>query len=58
LLLHSIYHRPNNWDHIPAGRKVPAGESSMWGDYHVLELGVYLSRLAAGKPYLAFFDAR
>ena len=20
LLLHSVYHRPNNWDHIPPGR--------------------------------------
>jgi hypothetical protein len=58
LLLHSIYHRPNNWDHIPAGRKIPCGESSMWGDYHLLELGVYLHRLAgADRPYLTFFDA-
>ena len=32
LLLHSVYHRPNGWDHIPRGRKVPCGESSMWGD--------------------------
>jgi hypothetical protein len=58
LLLHSIYHRPNNWDHIPAGRKIPCGESSMWGDYHLLELGVYLSRLASGGNYLTFFDAK
>lgn len=56
LLLHSIYHRPNRWDHVPKGRKTPAGESSMWGDYHLLELGVYLWRLAAEKNYLAFFD--
>lgn len=56
LLLHSVYHRPNNWDYIPPGRKVPCGESSMWGDYHLLELGVYLDRLAHGKRYLAFFD--
>lgn len=56
LLLHSIYHRPNGWDHIPAGRKVPCGESSMWGDYHLLELGVLLDRLVKGKPYLTFFD--
>ena len=55
LLLHSVYHRPNNWDHIPPGRKVPAGESSMWGDYHLLELGVLIQRLAELKPYLAFF---
>src|SRR5262249_21515896 len=40
LLLHSIYHRPNNWDHIPAGKKIPSGESSLWGDYHLLELAI------------------
>ena len=34
LLLHSVYHRPNGWDHVPAGAKVPRGESSQWGDYH------------------------
>ncbi|MBC8105154.1 MAG: glycosyl hydrolase [Anaerolineae bacterium] len=57
LLLHSIYHRPNNWDHIPERRKIPCGESSMWGDYHFLELGVHLQRLIDGKNYLTFFDA-
>jgi hypothetical protein len=57
LLLHSVYHRPNNWDHIPSGREIPCGESSMWGDYHLLELGVYLHRLARGEKYLAFFDS-
>jgi hypothetical protein len=56
LLLHSVYHRPNGWDHIPEGRKVPCGESSMWGDYHAMELGVMILRLAADKPYYAFFD--
>ena len=56
LLLHSIYHRPNGWDHVPAGRKVPCGESSMWGDYHLLELGLLIQRMAAQKPYLTFFD--
>lgn len=55
LLLHSVYHRPNGWDHIPAGRKVPCGESSMWGDYHAMELGVMILRLAADKPYYTFF---
>jgi hypothetical protein len=58
LLLHSVYHRPNGWDHVPAGRKVPCGESSMWGDYHALELAVYLRRLAANEPYLTFFDVK
>ena len=57
LLLHSVYHRPNNWDHVPAGRKVPCGESSMWGDYHMVELGLLIRRLARGGPYYTFFDA-
>ena len=57
LLLHSIYHRPNGWDHVPAGSKSPHGESSMWGDYHLLELGLLLKRMATGKPYLTFFDS-
>ncbi len=55
LLLHSVYHRPNNWDFIPKGRKVPVGESSMWGDYHLLELSLLVKRMGEGK-YLAFFD--
>jgi hypothetical protein len=58
LLLHSVYHRPNGWDYIPPGRKIPCGESSLWGDYHAAELAVYLQRLADGKkPYLTFFDS-
>lgn len=44
LILHSIYHRPNGWDYIPRGKKIPQGESSMWGDYHAMELAVYLQR--------------
>ncbi|MCC6490638.1 MAG: glycoside hydrolase family 88 protein, partial [Candidatus Hydrogenedentes bacterium] len=56
LLLHSVYHRPNGWDYVPRGKKVPQGESSMWGDYHLMELAVYLKRLAEGGLYLAFFD--
>jgi unsaturated chondroitin disaccharide hydrolase len=55
LLLHSVYHRPNGWDHIPAGRKVPCGESCMWGDYHLRELALLVERLAKGKPYLTFW---
>lgn len=55
LLLHSVYHRPNGWDHVPDGANVPMGESSMWGDYHVMELAVYLKREAEGGPYLTFF---
>lgn len=56
LLLHSVYHRPNGWDHIPPGRKVPCGESSMWGDYHAIELALMIQRIARGEAYCAFFD--
>jgi unsaturated chondroitin disaccharide hydrolase len=56
ILLHSVYHRPNGWDNVPQGQKVPNGESCMWGDYHMVELAVYLKRLAEGGPYLTFFN--
>lgn len=55
LLLHSVYHRPNGWDHVPGGEGVPRGESSMWGDYHARELAVLLWRELKGQPYLTFF---
>ena len=48
LLLHTIYHRPNGWDHVPEGRRIPCGESCQWGDYHALELALLIRRLAAG----------
>lgn len=57
LVLHSQYHRPNGWDHVPAGRKVPFGESTMWGDYHMRELALYVQRLAENAPYMTFFAA-
>ena len=56
LLLHSIYHRPNGWDHIAPGQKVPNGESSMWGDYHLRELALLVLREARREPYLTFFS--
>jgi unsaturated chondroitin disaccharide hydrolase len=56
LLLHSVYHRPNGWDNIPAGQNVPNGESCMWGDYHARELALYIQRLAENKPYLTFWS--
>ena len=56
LILHSIYHRPNGWDYIPAGRKIPCGESSMWGDYHAREVALYVQRIAKNKPYYTFFS--
>jgi unsaturated chondroitin disaccharide hydrolase len=55
LILHSIYHQPNGWDHKPEPDKAAYGESSMWGDYHAMELAVYLQRLIQGGPYLKFF---
>ncbi len=55
LILHSIYHRPRGWDNVPPGRKIPCGESSMWGDYHAREAVLYVDRLAKGNPYLTFF---
>jgi hypothetical protein len=56
LLLHSVYHRPNGWDYIARGQKIPNGESSMWGDYHIRELAPLLLREARGESYLTFFD--
>jgi hypothetical protein len=55
LLLHSVYHRPNGWDHVPKGRRVPCGESSMWGDYPARALALLIRRIARDEPYLAFF---
>ncbi|VGO14570.1 Unsaturated glucuronyl hydrolase [Pontiella desulfatans] len=55
LILHSVYHRPNGWDHIPEGQSVPCGESSMWGDYHAREAALYLQRLANDDPYYKFY---
>ncbi|MEM0915562.1 MAG: glycosyl hydrolase, partial [Planctomycetota bacterium] len=57
-LLHSIYHQPNGWDHTPAGRSVPCDESSMWGDYHLIELANLIARMAQPRkygPYPTFF---
>ncbi len=55
LLLHSVYHRPNGWDYIAPGQKVPNGESSMWGDYHLRELALLILREARGEVYPTFF---
>jgi unsaturated chondroitin disaccharide hydrolase len=56
LLLHSVYHRPNGWDFIPEGSKIPMGESSMWGDYHLREVCLYLQREINRKDYYTFFN--
>ncbi len=55
LLLHSIYHRPNGWDYVPSGKNIPCNESSMWGDYHLRELALYLWRIVNEDPYYTFF---
>jgi hypothetical protein len=57
LLLHSIYHQPNGWDHVPAGRKIASGEACQWGDYHLREAALLVQRMAEGKPYYTFFGA-
>ena len=56
LLLHSIYHHPNGWDFIPNGSKIPYGESSMWGDYHIREVCLYLQRIINNENYYTFFN--
>ncbi len=48
-------YQANGWDYKPEKGKVAYGESSMWGDYHAMELAVYLQRLIEQKPYLTFY---
>ena len=55
LLLHSVYHQPRGWDHVPSGSTIPYGESCMWGDYHLLEAALYVQRVARGERYYTFF---
>lgn len=55
ILLHTIYHQPNGWDHVPTGSKIACGESCMWGDYHLLEAALYLDRIRKDQPYYTFF---
>ncbi|GAB3703893.1 DUF4995 domain-containing protein [Spirosoma flavus] len=56
LLLHSIYHQPNGWDYVPPGSKIANGESSMWGDYHIREVALYVQRIIRNEPYYTFFN--
>ena len=58
LLLHSVYHWPNGWDHVPEGQEVACGEATMWGDYHAREAALYVQRLLQDEPYLTFFGVR
>ena len=55
LILHSIYHRPNGWDYVPPKQSVPNGESSMWGDYHAMELALMILREARGGKYVTYY---
>lgn len=55
LTLHSIYHQPNGWDYVPEGSKIACGESSMWGDYHMREVMLYLTKLIREESYYTFF---
>ncbi len=54
LLLHVVYHRPNGWDHAAKQSKVPCGESALWGDYHLMELALLVTRIAEGGNYTFF----
>jgi len=56
LLLHSVYHWPNGWDYVPEGSAIPYGESSMWGDYHIREVALYLRKLINKEPYYTFYN--
>ncbi|QDU72657.1 glycoside hydrolase family 88 protein [Mucisphaera calidilacus] len=55
LLLHTVYHRPNGWDHIPEGCSIPCGEAAMWGDYHLREAALTVQRLANNQTPYTFF---
>ena len=55
LLLHSVYHWPNGWDYLPPGSKIPYGESSMWGDYHLREAALYLCKILNKESYYTFY---
>lgn len=56
ILLHSVYHRPNGWDNIPEGYKIPCNESSMWGDYHMREAALLVSKIIKNETYYTFFN--
>ena len=45
----------NGWDYVAPGRRNPCGEATMWGDYHMREIALYVQRLAENGPYMAFF---
>lgn len=55
ILLHTIYHEPMGWDNKPDKNRAAYGESSMWGDYHMREASLYLSRILKDQKYYTFF---
>lgn len=56
LIRHAIYHRPNGWDYVAPGSKIPNGESCMWGDYHAREAAIYLQRIINNETYYTFYN--
>jgi unsaturated chondroitin disaccharide hydrolase len=56
MLLHSVYHWPNGWDHVHEGAAIPYGESSMWGDYHIREAALYVQKIINKEPYYTFYN--
>lgn len=56
LLKHSVYHWPKGWDYVPEGSSIPYGESSMWGDYHIREVALYLQKYIYNEPYYTFYN--
>jgi hypothetical protein len=34
---------------------IPFGEATMWGDYHMREVALYVQRIAENGPYITFF---
>ena len=45
---------PTDGTFIPPGAKIPYGESSMWGDYHLLEALLLVAKLADSSYYTFF----
>lgn len=56
LLLHAVYHYPNGWDYEREKGRPPFGESCLWGDYHLLEAGLWVWRWLRNEPLPRFFD--
>lgn len=55
ILKHSAYNWANGWDYVAEGEKAPPNESSMWGDYHMVELCFFANKILK-EEYYTFFD--